>query len=511
MCAQCHVTDSRNNVQVLASFEQTCAECHQQKIAVLSEPGLTLLALPTLDMTAIESQGTNVGSWPLAAIGDFDGVLPPLMRMLLLADLQAKEVLLQRHDQFDFSDLDPEVPQDIADGVTLVWSIKRLVFELARDGRFAISRRIKEVTGVELEPQQLKALTNSLEDNVFQNSANRWLPDLQDEVSSQVPTYEASSQRRSALTDLKSQPPQEFVWKDDSTAALARAFSELARQDEVLQSQPPRDNSSWLAVNPLAGMAKQAAGEINASEQEQVDADQLTEPSLEQPNQSMSLSLNGQEATGGFVAQQGDRGNSEWLADNPLANQSGLSTRDAPAKPPIQELPIQEPPIQEPLGSSQPDAAPSASAPETGSALAPLSRTPPVWNRGETVLVGWVRDDLQFQLRYQPTGHADETVKNWIDFAGQVPSAATEPHSGPLFELLLASDGFGDCRRCHTADEQPSGQLSVNWEPEYRDPAVAAFTKIFSRTAFNVAAATGLLAMPPVGSGPKQSRVVCWL
>ena len=462
-CATCHVTDSQNNVQVLVSFEQACAECHQQKIDVLSEPGLTLLALPTLDMTAIESQGTNVGSWPLAATGDFDGVLPPLMRLLLLADPQAKEVLLKRDDQFDFSDLNPEVPQDITDGVSLTWSIKRLVFELARDGRSAISRRIKIVTGVELDSQQLTALTNSLEANVFQNSANRWLPDLQDEVSDQVPVYEASLRMHSAVNKLKIGAAKKFVWNDDTSAALAKAFGDVSGQDQTLQSQPPRDGSAWLAINPLAGTASQSASETNSSEAANGD-----ERLAEQPTeQSMSLDSNqqSQENVAGFVAPQGDRENSVWLVENPLASKSGSPKTNTPVKSPIQQSPkSSQPTLKEVTISKSP----------TG---APIVKKLPVWDQEQTVLVGWVRDDLRFQLRYQPAGHADKTLKSWIDFAGQVPTAKTESRSGPLFDLLLANEGLGDCRRCHTADQQPNGELKVNWQPEYRDPSVASFTR----------------------------------
>ncbi len=384
-CAKCHVADGSNSVQKLASFEQSCAECHQQKIEVMSEPGLALLALPTLDMTAIEAQGANVGGWPLAATGDFDGPLPPVMRLLLLSDPEAKKVLDQKDVQFDFSDLDPDEAKDVADSVTLVWSIKRLMFELARDGQPAIARRIKEVTGVQLDSAELQGLASALEASVFQGSANRWLPDLKAEVGGQVPDYpEAAKYKLEASGSLLAK--QDFEWSSQTLAAL--------------QDQPERDGSEWLAKNPLAGdgvAATVSAGAVSSG-------------------------------------QSGD------------------------AK-------------QAPVAKVESSRAPTAKV------KANQAKPASVWQPNDKSAVGWVRDDGRFQLRYQPTGHADGTLKSWIDLVGRISVEENESDDTGLFGLLMANEGMGDCRRCHTADRQGDGRLLVNWGPEYRDPTVASFTR----------------------------------
>lgn len=429
--------DSNNNVQRLASFEQSCAECHQQKIEVMSNPGLALLALPTLDMTAIETQGTNVGSWPLAATGDFDGPLPPVMRLLLSADPAAKEVLDQKDAQFDFSDLDPDQPKDVADSVTLAWSIKRLMFELARDGRPAIGRRIKEVTGVDLDSEQLKGLADSLEASVFQGSANRWLPDLKAEVGDQVPDYAAS----------QTLPKREFEWSPQSVAALAKAIRTTSQQTTSLQNQPRREGSKWLAVNPLAGTTSLPVG----SGVKKIVIDQA------QPNDPPATPSQPPADSRVFVAKQSTRENSEWLATNPLAGDAGATAAKTPTANPI------------PSGGA------SQETPANATANQPQPAT--VWNRDEKSVVGWIRDDGNFQLRYQPTGHADETLKNWIDLVGQLSTVKTKSHADGLFGVLISNAGLGDCRRCHTADRRSDGQLSVNWQPKYRDPTVASFTR----------------------------------
>ena len=109
----------------MASYEQACSNCHQQQILESGQKGLALIALPMIDTNAIEAANLKVGSWPLAATGDFDGALPPIMRVLLSADPQAAAILRRLGADFDFSDLDPEKTSDVEDAVELVWAIRR--------------------------------------------------------------------------------------------------------------------------------------------------------------------------------------------------------------------------------------------------------------------------------------------------------------------------------------------------------------------------------------------------
>src|SRR5690606_17932627 len=63
-CRTCHVEDSTGAVQLLASYEASCAACHDEKIATSVAKGVPILALPTLDVDALQTAGHAIGAWP---------------------------------------------------------------------------------------------------------------------------------------------------------------------------------------------------------------------------------------------------------------------------------------------------------------------------------------------------------------------------------------------------------------------------------------------------------------
>ena len=94
--------DSTGHVQLLASYETACASCHDEKIATSVAQGVPMLALPTLDVDALKAAGHDIGPWPEAATGDFDGRLPPMMKLLLAADPAAAEAMTTLGADFEF-------------------------------------------------------------------------------------------------------------------------------------------------------------------------------------------------------------------------------------------------------------------------------------------------------------------------------------------------------------------------------------------------------------------------
>ena len=92
-CRSCHVEDATRRVQLLASYETACASCHDEKIATSVGRGVPMFALPTLDVEALKAAGHDIGAWPEAATGDFDGRLPPVMKLLLAGDPAAAQAM----------------------------------------------------------------------------------------------------------------------------------------------------------------------------------------------------------------------------------------------------------------------------------------------------------------------------------------------------------------------------------------------------------------------------------
>jgi len=247
-CSQCHVDDTFQTVKKLASYEQTCAECHQDQIMESGSEGLALIALPMLDMEAIANANLEVGNWPAAATGDFDGAIPPLMRLLLSADPEAAAIFKHRGPDFGFADFNPEERRDVADAVTLVWSIKRLLTELAHDGPFAIQKRLQTVLGFEITVDQLERIATNLDGPVFQNAVKRWLPEL----------LEPGLTRQS------------FDWSPRSAGILLN----MAVDD----SDDTSHDATLLAVNPLTKLMAGGSAAVAAAVQAPVVPD-IAQPS----------------------------------------------------------------------------------------------------------------------------------------------------------------------------------------------------------------------------------------
>lgn len=181
-CNRCHIDDAWQNVKVLAPFAEACASCHEQQIVDSAQSGLAILALPVLDMQAIEGQKLSVGTWPLAATGDFDGDFPPAMKLLLVADPNVGAILKQRPQSFEFSDLDPSVPEDVQDAVTLAWSIKRLLIDVSMRGQSAFRQRLEIALGRKVAKDEVGGLVGGLDQSSFAAVARRWFPGVGEEV-----------------------------------------------------------------------------------------------------------------------------------------------------------------------------------------------------------------------------------------------------------------------------------------------------------------------------------------
>ncbi len=181
-CSQCHLDDAYKNAKIQAPFEQACASCHEKDIVDSGMDGFALFSLPMLDMKAIEAQDLDVASWPLVATGGFDGPLPAAMRLLLMADPDANLILATKSKSFDFSDFDPDNEGDVAEAVTLVWSIKRLLHELSLNGKPAMKRRLELALGRDVDDVQVNNMLAGLDAPAFAAAARRWLPSLSKEV-----------------------------------------------------------------------------------------------------------------------------------------------------------------------------------------------------------------------------------------------------------------------------------------------------------------------------------------
>jgi hypothetical protein len=111
------------------------------------------------------------------------------------------------------------------------------------------------------------------------------------------------------------------------------------------------------------------------------------------------------------------------------------------------------------------DDKPKPSAAPASSFAAPAVKSPPpvaplVPSGPDTS--GFFRDDVAFALRYQPTGHADRFLRQWLDSLGRRGPGAV-PSAGALFTRLSDAKSAGLCAKCHTIDAWPDAGAVVHW------------------------------------------------
>jgi len=183
-CRLCHVGDATGDVQRLAPFEQSCAACHDGQIRQTSQSGLALFALPSFDVTALNESGNEIGQWPDAAGGDFDGRLPGVMRALLAADAAAGPALADLGDQWQPSDVDPTDPRQLALVREVAWGIKRLVMDMATDPQAALTRRLDGQNQQAVDEARALRLMAGMDAAVWRRAQQAWFPNLHEEVPS---------------------------------------------------------------------------------------------------------------------------------------------------------------------------------------------------------------------------------------------------------------------------------------------------------------------------------------
>jgi hypothetical protein len=161
-CATCHQPTEDGSFQRTLGFEQSCAKCHDSDIQTSWEAGVPLVSLPMLDTDAFKDAEINIGPWPEAATGDFDGALPLVAKFLLLSDEKAAKAIEKLGPDFDFYDVDPAEPEQLAAAADVVNAVKQLTTELAEQGHDAFTTRLEKIVGRKLSAEELAAIAARL-------------------------------------------------------------------------------------------------------------------------------------------------------------------------------------------------------------------------------------------------------------------------------------------------------------------------------------------------------------
>ncbi|MDP1561306.1 MAG: hypothetical protein Q8M16_07905 [Pirellulaceae bacterium] len=490
-CAQCHRDDRQGNVQQLVGFDQACGSCHQGKLELSAERGFALLQLPSLDVEALRSSQQDIGQWPAKLSQDFDGRLSPLCELLLRADRDAGAGLDVLGPGFDFLDLDStDRAQTVAAG-QVAWGIKRLVADLTLRGNDAIRQLMQIVLELPIDDERLARLSQNFSPTLVRDSAGLWFPQLWQEVTpEQVMPISSIGVELQANSAMREPDSRRLILPNDILARLLQ--SEGVAQDE---------RQEMLADNPLQGVygsatesakpnqSQQATGPTNVpgpvSPSAMVPATSAATADS-QRSEKKNSDLPSQNAAIGLETPSVDDPN--LLARNPLAGYgNGTSQLSMPAL---------EAPRDNRLSSNDDVASQSATGRQTTETpgrmsnqnapaqepSVPVSPIPTPSGAGQSKVVGWIRDDGDYSLKYHLQGHADLWMKEWIDVLIERQSKGN-PQTWLTFAIgeIAAPDKAGNCLLCHGDRVRPDLTASVNWTSKYRDPALKGWTKFNHR------------------------------
>lgn len=145
-CRTCHVSDQSvsavGSVFRAVSFETACASCHAEPIKSALNDGVIVLQLPSISRQQFADAGVDIGPWPENASLLTDGVIPPLMRLLIESEPDGRELLASLPASGKLSDLKPSSPADAEAVRKLTQTTRNLIRRMANEGQPGLRTRL---------------------------------------------------------------------------------------------------------------------------------------------------------------------------------------------------------------------------------------------------------------------------------------------------------------------------------------------------------------------------------
>ncbi|XZE20055.1 hypothetical protein SH449x_005390 [Pirellulaceae bacterium SH449] len=130
-CSVCHLKSQESSlvgsVFRSVSFEQACADCHNDSLKSAGLEGIVVFQVPSLDKAKLSRQGFDIGPWPESASLLMDGELTPLLTHMLRSNEKGREILERLPATMRLQDVDMNTVEqcqaivDLADFVRDAW------------------------------------------------------------------------------------------------------------------------------------------------------------------------------------------------------------------------------------------------------------------------------------------------------------------------------------------------------------------------------------------------------
>ena len=165
----------------LRHFEQVCGTCHLGQIVGegrATAKGVSVFAVPGLDVETLYDRGISVGEWPEFA----EETLSPFTELLLSVDpeFQSAFEAVQNLDLLDLTDANDATLEQVAG---IAWSFKELMLDVSARGTDALRERLESVIGKPLDTQEAADLVAMLPVDMMLNAQRSWFPALPHEVA----------------------------------------------------------------------------------------------------------------------------------------------------------------------------------------------------------------------------------------------------------------------------------------------------------------------------------------
>lgn len=186
-CVTCHAPEATGRTMDVNPFAVSCAgSCHDHvdHVRSVGPSGIPFLNLPDIDASGLRRSGVDPGQWPAITRPRNPS---PFIHFLLAADER-----LPARDRATVASLGRDLrnaasqAHDQREAVgRWVWSYKRLLLELKRDGQPAVASRVLSPALLDgnLGEAERANLTRGLDHALVGNAIDDWFPDLAREVA----------------------------------------------------------------------------------------------------------------------------------------------------------------------------------------------------------------------------------------------------------------------------------------------------------------------------------------
>jgi len=172
-CRSCHVEDATGDLTARVDYASSCAACHDDDLKKSLAGGVPLVALPTLDDAALGDEPA-LRDWPAEARGDFDGDVPPLMKLLLTADPGARKAIERLGPDFSFFDIDGSEPESVEAAAAIVAALRSLLDELQEEGHSNLDYRLRKLSASAPLPRPMNEFVARLPVELVDHLQSAW-------------------------------------------------------------------------------------------------------------------------------------------------------------------------------------------------------------------------------------------------------------------------------------------------------------------------------------------------